>query len=94
MNVLNRFCTTVMYMDYSLIESKEISTGRMKQVGILDNYINESASTKSQHGSYPSQLPSHHHIITKEWKKIKMINLNHMISILNFVFIILFYMMR
>jgi hypothetical protein len=41
--------------------------------------------------SYPHQLPSHHHINTKECKKIKMINLSHMISILNFVFTILFY---
>jgi hypothetical protein len=33
-------------------------------------------------------------ITTKECKKFKMINLNHMISILNFIFTILFYAMR
>jgi hypothetical protein len=48
----------------------------------------------SQHVSYPPQLSSHRHITTNEYKKIKMINLSHMISILNFVFTILFYVMR
>jgi hypothetical protein len=48
----------------------------------------------SRYVSYPLQLSNHHHITTKEYKKFKIINLSHMIFILNFIFTILFYAMR
>jgi hypothetical protein len=44
--------------------------------------------------SYPSQLSSYHYTTLKEYKKTKKINLSHIIFILNFIFTILFYMMR
>jgi hypothetical protein len=44
--------------------------------------------------SYLPQLSNHRRITTKGSKKIKMINLRYMIYILNFIFIILFYVTR
>jgi hypothetical protein len=35
-----------------------------------------------------------YHITTRKYKKFKMFNITNMISILNFIFIIVFYVMR